>query len=218
MGDNVILSDIQLTRKCIVLVIATTAARFSEIAQFSTNESGSTELDSEWSFTVRVKNKEFKLPRTIHQRQHSEIDPVLATKELRTRISKRKRKEMKKDNSFWYTERWNVMTVAEIRDAAKQLLQQAGIEENRPYHLKHAAITWLRKQRISSDDIVRFGRYAPGSTTYLDFYLSEDFGKTCGETMERTAFNEKDSSLEESDQTQQRRQPTKRRKVRRRSL
>jgi hypothetical protein len=104
MGDNEILSDIQLTRKCIVLVIATTAARFSEIAQFSPNESDPRELDSEWSFTVRVKNKEFKQPITIHQRQHSEIDPVPAMKELRTRIRKRKRKGMKKDNTFWYTE------------------------------------------------------------------------------------------------------------------
>jgi hypothetical protein len=67
-------------------------------------------------------------------------------------------------------------------------MRDAGINDNKPYHIKHATISWLHKQGVSTDQIVRFIRHALGSTTYLQYYLSEDLGEACTRLMERTAL------------------------------
>jgi hypothetical protein len=118
------------------------------------------------------------------------------------------------------------MRDCEIREAAKQLMQQAGIDDNRPYHIKHAAITWLKKQRTAPDTIVRFSRHAPASSTYMDYYLSEDFGATCSQIIERTAIRDDATSNsasetaegeEEQEESQEKRTTLLRKRVRRTS-
>jgi hypothetical protein len=201
MGDNQQLTDQQLTRKCICLVMATTAARFTEIEQFSLNDTDPTEADSTWSFVVRVKNREYRQPIVLHPMQHTEIDPVAAMQELRQRVRKKKRTRHLVEDTFWYNERWSVMRMSEIRQAAKQLLLDAGIDETRPYHIKHATVTWLSKQGISADRIVRFIRHALGSTVYVQHYLAEDLGATCTRVIENSVWSSNAEGKEEKERT-----------------
>jgi site-specific recombinase XerD len=201
MGDNRDLTDGQLTQKCICLVMATTAARFTEIAQFSLNDTDPEESDSTWSFIVRVKNREYKQPIVLHPMQHMEIDPVVAMQELRQRVRKKKKTRHLIDDTFWYNERWSMMSMCEIRQAAKQLLLDAGIDETRPYHIKHATVTWLSKQGIAADRIVRFIRHALGSTVYVQHYLSEDLGEMCTKVIESTVWSSNAEWKEEKEKS-----------------
>jgi hypothetical protein len=50
-------------------------------------------------------------------------------------------------------------------------------------------VTWLSKQGIAADRIVRFIRPALGSTVYVQHYLSEDLGATCTKIIENTVFS-----------------------------
>jgi site-specific recombinase XerD len=187
-GSNQDLTQAQTTCKCVALVMATTGARFTEIAQFSLNDTNPKESDGTWSFFVRVKNRDFKQPIVLHPMDHTEIDPVKAMTELRCRIRKKKRTKHRSDDTFWYNADWEVMKIDEIRQAAKHLLIDAGIDEHRPYHIKHAMVTWLSKQGIEADRIVRFIRHALGSTVYVQHYLAEDLGSTCSKVIEATVL------------------------------
>jgi hypothetical protein len=72
--------------------MATTGARFSEIAQFSLNSTDPSDGDTKWDFIVKIKNREFLQPIVIHRMQHPEIDAIAAMKELRMRIRKKRKK------------------------------------------------------------------------------------------------------------------------------
>jgi hypothetical protein len=223
MGNNENLTHTQLTGKCIVLTIATTAARYTEIQQFALNDSDPQDMDSTWAFLVRIKNRECRQPVILHRTIHKQIDPVLAMIELRRRIRTNIKTKHWKENTFLYNENWTVMAIAEIRDAAKHLLQTSGIDEDRPYHIKHAAITWLKKQRTAPDDIIRFTRHSPASTTYMDYYLAEDFGAACSEIIERTAMGDDATSNiasdhQEEQEAQERMRLPNKPKSRRRSI
>jgi integrase len=112
------------------------------------------------------------------------------------------------------------MKRSDLGETAKKLLQQAGIDETRPYHIKHAAVTWLSKQKTPPDWIVRFLRHKQSSTVYVDYYLSEDMGATCNATIERTALMDdaaSDSASAEEEEPRRRMRQPMRRPVRRSS-
>jgi hypothetical protein len=67
-------------------------------------------------------------------------------------------------------------------------MSEAGINDGRAYHIKHATISWLHHQNVQTDQIVRFIRHSMGSTTYMEYYLSEDLGKKCAGVIENTAL------------------------------
>jgi hypothetical protein len=116
------------------------------------------------------------------------IDPIKAMCELRERVRKqRERCEMQSD-SFWYNADGSAMTYEEIRHAAQRLMLDAGIHDHRAYHIKHATISWLHKKGVPSDQIIRFIRHSLGSTTYMEYYLSEDLGEQCTRVIESTAL------------------------------
>jgi site-specific recombinase XerD len=224
MGDNQDLTHVQLTRKCVALVMATTGARFSEVAQFSLNATDPQEEDTRWDFMVKIKNREYLQPVELHAMKHIGINTIAAMKDLRERIRTKRKEKHKEEDTFWYDEHWNVMNRKEISIAAKQLLHQAGIDETRPYHIKHAAVTWLSQHGVAPDWIVRFLRHKQSSTVYVDYYLSEDMGAMCNRTIERTALRDDATSnsalhqhVTEREPRGRRRQPMTRR-VRRKSV
>jgi site-specific recombinase XerD len=188
MGTNECLSYVGLTKKCVVLLMATTCARFTEIEQFSLNGSDPIETDSKWDFIVKIKNREYMQPIELHAMQRIEINPINAMTELRKRIRRKRKKMHSKEDTFWYTDKWEVMTTPQLRQAAKELMQDAGISDDRPYHIKHATITWLKKNGASADEIRRLARHVPGSTVYLENYLSEDMGIECNKLIEQTTL------------------------------
>jgi site-specific recombinase XerD len=190
IGKNQNLTHAKLTQKCIALLMATTCARFTEIEQFSLNSTDPEENDSRWDFIVKIKNREYKQPIELHAMTHIDVNPIEAMKELRNRIRKRIRDKGRTDDTFWYTDDWSVMITPQIRQAALQMMQEAGIADIRPYHIKHASITWLKKNGASADEIRRIARHAPGSTIYIDNYLSEDLGTACNKLIERTTMED----------------------------
>jgi site-specific recombinase XerD len=190
MGSNTSLTNQDLTKKCITLLLITTCARFTEIEQFSMNGSDPDETDSKWDFIVKIKNREYRQPVELHGMKNVHIDPIIAMKELRRRIRQERKGKHRQEDTFWYTKEWTVMTETHLRQAALHLLQDAGIADNKPYHIKHATITWLKKKGISADEIRRLARHAPTSTVYLENYLSEDMGIACNEMIEKTMWDD----------------------------
>jgi hypothetical protein len=90
------------------------------------------------------------------------------------------------------------METEDLRREAKQLLHQAGIGENRPYHIKHASVTCLKEKGASLDDITNFCRHKMSSTVYMELYMSQEFGKARSEKLEAAMLDEKEEErLEE---------------------
>jgi site-specific recombinase XerD len=203
--------------------MATTGARFSEIVQFSLNATDPSKDESTWEFLVKIKNREYLQPVEIHRMENIKVNTIAALKELRNRIRKKRKKEHKVEDTFWYDKNWNVMTRTGISEAAKQLLQDAGIDDDRPYHIKHAAVTWLSKQKTPPDWIVRFLRHKQSSTVYVDYYLSNDMGATCTKTIEQTVLGDDATSnsasvLQDEEEETMQKESLKKRKIRRRSI
>jgi hypothetical protein len=190
MGENRELTQTVLIRKCVALVMATTCARFTEMEQFSLSGSDPTEDNSRWSFNVRVKNREYLQPIVLHSMHHQAIDPIRAMSELRERVSKVKEELGMQSDTFWCDVRGNVLSIEQIRHAAQHLLLDAGIRDTRAYHIKHATISWLHKQGVPAAQIIRFIRHALGSTTYMEYYLSDDLGEKCTSIIEDTTMLE----------------------------
>jgi hypothetical protein len=188
MGDNQQLSHSELVNKCIALVMATTCARFTEIAQFSMERTEPVEDGRQWTFIVTIKNRQYTQPIVLHQMRNEAIDPIKAMCELRRRVRKATEKLERQTDTFWCDVKGNVMSMCEIRQSVRHLMRDAGIIDNRPYHIKHATISWLHKQNVPTDQIFRFIRHAMGSTTYLEYYLSEDLGAACTQVIEKTAL------------------------------
>jgi hypothetical protein len=199
MGDNHDLTHTSLIRKCVALVMATTCARFTEMQQFSLSGSNPTEDNSRWPFNVRVKNREYLQPIVLHSMHHQAIDPIRAMSELRERVSKVKEELGIQSDTFWCDVRGNVLTIEQIRHAAQLLLLDAGIRDRRAYHIEHATISWLHKQGVPAAQIIRFIRHSLGSTTYMEYYLSDDLGEKCTSIIEDTTMLEDtESTVEES--------------------
>jgi hypothetical protein len=126
-----------------------------------------------------------------------EVNPIEAMKELRRRILQERREEHRSEDTFWYTNDWKVMTTEQLREGALHLMQDAGIRDDRPYHMKHASVTWLKKQGASAGEIRRLCRHEPGSTVWMENYLSEDMGVQCNKLIEQAL--EDDDSESNSD-------------------
>jgi hypothetical protein len=188
MGSNQALTHTLLVQKCVALVMATTCARFTEMEQFALEGSDPTEDNSRWAFIVRIKNRDYRQPIVLHATRNDNINPVKAMSELRERVRKQRVMGEMQSNSFWYSANGTVMGYVEIRHAAQRLLLAAGIRDTRPYHIKHATISWLYKQHVPSDQIIRFIRHALSSTTYMEYYLSDDLGERCTGLIERTTM------------------------------
>jgi integrase len=140
---------------------------------------------------------------------HVEIDAIASMKELRRRIRQKRKNQCVEEDSFWYNESWTVMSVVEMRDAAKRLLQEAGIDDPKPYHIKHAAVTWLSSQKIPPAWIVRFLRHKQSSTVYFDHYLSEDMRASCNRAIDETGLCDDAASNSASECQQHLRQKEK---------
>jgi site-specific recombinase XerD len=194
MPANGKLSYVQLQRKCIVLILIFSAARFSEIIQFS--DASNPEIRNQiWKFVVKVKGKAYRQPIALHRLVDTKLDPVTALMELRRRMNrKRWSRQEKKAGPFWRSEHGVPMTAEDLRRETKQLMNQADIQDSSPYHIKHATLTWLHQHGAASDSIIRFARHAQSSTTYMEYYLEEDLGAACTHLIERTTTAAKEKT------------------------
>jgi integrase len=175
-----------LQAKCIVLIMIGSAARFSEIIQFRTDESNPENNGKRWKFIVKVKGKLFKQPIAIHTTTNPKLDPVKAMVDLRKKMKSKRWSLRSRSGTFWRNNDGSEMKAEHLRKRVQLLLTAAGISDT-PCHVKHATITWLHRQRVPPDRIVQFMRHAQSSTTYVDYYLNEDLGKACTVTIDTSA-------------------------------
>jgi integrase len=170
----------QLTAVTVVLCMAFTALRFSEIYSLDIQETLPDRGKKEWRFWVHIKNHDFKEPVVLHGVDDSHLDPLSALWTLRSAVYNALALKREKPVGFWYrmVEKECIpLGYDGMRTAAVRILQQAGIEENRPYHIKHAVLTCLHESGTSAKDIAAFARHRFDSMAAYHHYISYDGGK-----------------------------------------
>jgi integrase len=170
----------QLTEVAVVLSMAFTALRFSEIYNLDIQETIPDVGRYEWKFWVHVKGHDYKEPVVLHRVEDCHLDPVSALWTLRSRIVALVASKGLTALSFWYRlagEDLVPLSYDGLRAAAVRMLQAAGINENRPYHIKHAVLTCLHECGASARDIAAFARHRFESMAAYHHYISYDAGK-----------------------------------------
>jgi integrase len=170
----------QLTAVAIVLCMAFTALRFSELYSLDVNETLPDIERNEWRFWIHVKGHDFKEPVVLHKVSDDRLDPINALWTLRSRLYGSLAAKKEEPKGFWYKlveEDYILLTYDGLRAAAVLILRQAGIRENRPYHIKHAILTCLHESGTSAKDIAAFARHRLESMAAYHHYISYDAGK-----------------------------------------
>jgi hypothetical protein len=172
------LSFSELTAVAIVHLMAFKSMRFSEI--FSLSPSDTSPTDEGWKFWLVVKGHRVKESICIFPAADGSLDTLGTLIELRNRLRSRLCQQSDSIPSFWYKEEGTClvrMTYNEVRGAAKCVLEAAGINEHRPYHIKHATLTFLAEQNVPHEEVTAFARHSYGSMASRAFYTSWDDGR-----------------------------------------
>jgi integrase len=170
----------QLTAVAIVLCMAFTALRFSEMYNLDVKETSPDIEKNEWKFWVHIKGHDFREPVVLHRVNDSHLDPLRALWTLRSRLHESLTIKGKEPVSFWYkfiNGNYVLLSYDGVRAAAVQVLQLAGINEKKPYHIKHAVLTCLHESGVSAKDIAAFARHRFESMAAYYHYISYDAGK-----------------------------------------
>ena len=123
----------ELTVLSIVHLMVFRGVRFAEIHRLSPLETSPT--PDGWKFWLVIKNHRKKEPISIFPSDDKCLDTLSMLIELRNRIQNKIGDEISKHNTFWFREEGDALTPMsynEIRMAAAQVLNEAGIKE---YHL-----------------------------------------------------------------------------------
>jgi integrase len=169
----------QLTQVAIVLCVAFTTLRFTELMSLDLLETNPERDYSFWKFWVHVKGHDYKEPVYLHGTDVEHLDPVRALVELRKRILARVNAGVEL-RTFWFKEyggEISPMSYNDVRVAAVGVLQAAGISDRRPYHIKHAVLTCLDEAGASAKEIASFARHSFDSMSAYKHYVSYDGGK-----------------------------------------
>jgi site-specific recombinase XerD len=171
----------QLIETSVVLCLAFSALRFTEMMQLVMTETEPGENMDTWKFWLHIKGHDYKEAVVLHGVEDTHLDPVRALVELRKRIRQDQSFVVGKCESFWQKKirnSWILMSYDEVRRAAANVLQRAGINDKRPYHIKHAVLTCLNENGASAKDIAAFARHRYESMTLYKHYISYDGGKS----------------------------------------
>jgi site-specific recombinase XerD len=160
----------------LVLCIVFTALRYTEIQRLSMETDEPDLKEGYWKLWTQVKGHEYLEPVFLHVMDEPHLDPVTALIELKRRIKEYDEREKR----FWckvVDGKLEALSYNEIRKVVTEVLTEAGIDEKRPYHIKHAVLTRLDKKGLSAKDIATFARHRFESMTAYKHYLSSDKGK-----------------------------------------
>jgi integrase len=166
----------ELVDVCIVLCMAFTALRFTELFKLEMDSTDPDVIQGVWKMWSQVKGHNYLEPVFLHTVDDPRLDPIMALVELRRRI----REIDPKANSFWQhldNDKLRLLSYNEIRDSATRILLEAGIKETRPYHIKRAVMTFLDDNGVSAKDIAAFTRHRFELMTAYKHYVSYDGGK-----------------------------------------
>jgi integrase len=178
--------DLEFNRlmKCaLVLCMAFSALRFTEILALNMNDTNPDTGLGVWKFWLHVKGHNYLEPVYLQMGDEIHLSPVAALLELRKRI----RALDDSVSSFWCRlvgKSLMPLTYNELRGAAVDVLNAAGIQEKRPYHIKHAVLTFLDRNGISAQGIAAFARHKFGSMMAYKHYISQDNGKSSSKILE----------------------------------
>jgi hypothetical protein len=168
----------ELTTLSIVHLVVFKGLRFAEIHRLSPIET--TPGPEGWKFWLVIKNHRAKESITIFPSNDQHLDTLNMLLELKRRIHSKIEDNLSNHNTFWYNEiggSISPMSYNEVRQSAAEVLELAGINETRPYHIKHAVLTFLAEQKVSPAEVTAFARHSYGSMAATAFYTSWDNGK-----------------------------------------
>jgi hypothetical protein len=168
----------ELTILTIVHLMVFKGLRFAEIHRLSPIET-SPEPEG-WKFWLVIKNHRIKESISIFPSPDEHLDTLNMLLELKSRIQNKIGDDFEKHNTFWFKEIGdNILPMAydEVRQSAAEVLKLAGIDEPRPYHIKHAVLTFLSQRNVPPAEVTAFARHSYGSMAASAFYTSWDNGK-----------------------------------------
>jgi hypothetical protein len=169
-----------LTAVTAALCIALTALRFTELMKLWVFDSEPDYRQGSWKLWVHVKNHDFIEPVWIHVVKDERLNPVAALCELRERVKVWYEAQAKMYETLWHKYvRGKLVPLSynELRSAVRSVLQDAGIRESRPYHIKHATMTSLNQKGAPANELANFARHKHGSMIAYQNYVSNDGGK-----------------------------------------
>jgi hypothetical protein len=171
-----------LMRCALVLCMCFSAMRFTEILAMKMSDTDPDGKNGVWKFWSHTKGHVGLEPVYLQDADEPHLSPVAALVELRNRI-----RQLKKDAvSFWYKlvdGQLVLLSYNELRSSALEVLIAAGIKDKRPYHIKHAVLTYLDKNGVSAQGIAAFARHKFGSMMAFKHYISYDGGKSSSQIL-----------------------------------
>jgi integrase len=171
-----------LMRCALVLCMVFSTLRFTEILSLNMVDTNPDEKSGVWKFWTRVKGHNCVEPVYLQSSEENHLNPVAALVELRKRIFGMDKKAI----SFWYRVvdgKLVSLSYNELRKAAVELLFAAGIQEKKPYHIKHAVLTYLDRNGVSAQGIAAFARHKFGSMMQYKHYIAWDHGKSSADLL-----------------------------------
>jgi hypothetical protein len=186
-----------LTAVTAAMCIALTALRFTELMKLWVFDSEPDYNQGSWKLWTHVKNHDFVEPIWIHVVKDEHLNLVTALCELKERVSSWYTAQMRVCETLWHKHvRGKLVPLSynELRTAVRSVLQDAGICENRPYHIKHATMTSLNEKGASANELANFARHKHGSMIAYQNYISNDGGKK-GVSLLVNECSENDSQL-----------------------
>ncbi|KAH7821154.1 uncharacterized protein MONOS_6360 [Monocercomonoides exilis] len=167
--NNEQLPFLDLTVKCILLIMLFSACRFCELARISMSESiWETEAIHLSTRLKTSRSREF-ITVPFLQEEHIRICPARAIRCLWDRV----RTTYEKRDTFLLNKTTHTpLTPSGIRKLAKFGMMRAGVpEEFRPYTIKHATISKLSTEGIPETCVARFARLSTTAHTPLKSYF-----------------------------------------------
>jgi hypothetical protein len=159
-----------LVGKTIVLVKVFGRLRFTELMPLDAERD---EPHAEgWDFVTLIKMHTDPEVVTIPRLQELALCPTRHLLQLRDRIrAKKAETDCMEDMVFWMKEDGEKMSYRNVRQECIDSMQAAGIGDAKPHHLKHAAITELRRRAATMEEIVNYARHKHGTYTWANNYL-----------------------------------------------
>jgi site-specific recombinase XerD len=181
-----------LTAVAASLCMSLTALRFTELLQLWVFDSEPNLTDGNWKLYTHVKNHDYIEPVWLHTVDDEHLNPVSALCELRERVRSWYAGQNKMYKTLWHKLVNNdliPLSYDDLRSSVRSILRAAGIDDNRPYHIKHAALTSLNERGASANELANFARHKHGSMVAYQNYVSNDGGKR---SVERLIYKDLD--------------------------
>jgi integrase len=168
-----------LNRKGVTMGAMYGGMRFTQIAAMRWETS--TRAADYWETDAKRKNNMIERKR-LHAQRNEKLDPTSVFDELHRRAAKRQKRLLALGPVFC-NEKGDRLSLAQVRAAARDELQAAGIGGRRANLIRSAMITALHDAKAPDPDIARFVGHSHKSQVQHSSYQHNDRGKKCAEIL-----------------------------------